>query len=69
MRTDYRIDDFQQSYFVVDSLDQLLEVTLNSDFAPLYAANAARPPIAVDALVAGDEVITRGTQEYALGRG
>ncbi len=38
MRTDYRIDDFQQNYFVIDSLDQLLETTVNTDFAPLYAS-------------------------------
>ena len=69
MRTDYRIDDFQQGYFVVDSLEQLLDVTLNSDFAPLYAANAALPPIAADAIVPGDEVITRGTQAHARGGG
>ena len=69
MRTDYRIDDFQQSYFVVDSLDQLLDVTVNSDFAPLYAANAALPPIAVDGIVAEDDVITRGTQDHARGKG
>ena len=64
MRTDYRIDDFQQSYFVVDSLDRLLDVTVNSDFAPLYAANAALPPIAVDAIVPGDAILTRGTQSH-----
>lgn len=68
MRTDYRIDDFQQNYFVIDSLDQLLDVTVNTDFAPLYAANAALPPIAIADILPGDEVITRGTQEYALAK-
>ena len=65
MRTAYRIDDFQQSYFIVDSLDQLRDVTVNSDFAPLYAANAALPPIAADAIVPGDVAVTRGTQAHA----
>ncbi len=68
MRTDYRIDDFQQNYFVIDSLDQLLDTTVNTDFAPLYAANDALPPIAIADILPGDDVITRGTQEYALGK-
>ncbi len=66
MRTDYRIDDFQQNYFVIESLDQLLDVTVNTDFAPLYAANAALPPIPIADILPGDAVITRGTQDYAL---
>ncbi len=68
MRTDYRIDDFQQNYFVIDSLDQLLDTTVNTDFAPLYTANDALPPIAIADILPGDEVITRGTQDYALGK-
>ena len=68
MRTDYRIDDFQQNYFVIDSLDQLLDTTVNTDFAPLYAANDALPPIAIADILPGDEVMTRGTQDYALGK-
>ncbi|SBV31385.1 Phenylalanine-4-hydroxylase [uncultured Sphingopyxis sp.] len=68
MRTDYRIDDFQQNYFVIDSLDQLLSTTVNTDFAPLYAANAALPPIPIADILPGDAVITRGTQDYALAK-
>jgi phenylalanine-4-hydroxylase len=68
MRTDYRIDDFQQNYFVIDSLDQLLDTTVNTDFAPLYAANAALPPIPIADFLPEDEVITRGTQDYALAK-
>ncbi|APZ99229.1 phenylalanine 4-monooxygenase [Sphingopyxis sp. QXT-31] len=68
MRTDYRIDDFQQNYFVIESLDQLLGTTVNTDFAPLYAANDALPPIAIADILPGDEVITRGTQDYALAK-
>ncbi|BBB11630.1 phenylalanine 4-monooxygenase [Sphingopyxis sp. FD7] len=68
MRTDYRIDDFQQNYFVIDSLEQLLDVTVNTDFAPLYAANAALPPIPIADILPGDAVVTRGTQEYALAK-
>ncbi len=68
MRTDYRIDDFQQNYFVIDSLDQLLGTTINTDFAPLYAANDALPPIAIADILPGDEVITRGAQDYATAK-
>ena len=68
MRTDYRIDDFQQNYFVIDSLDQLLDTTVNTDFAPLYAANAALPPIPIADILPGDAVITRGTQDYAAAK-
>ena len=68
MRTDYRIDDFQQNYFVIDSLDQLLDTTVNTDFAPLYAANAALPPIPIADILSEDKVITRGTQDYATAK-
>lgn len=68
MRTDYRIDDFQQNYFVIDSLDQLLDTTVNTDFAPLYAKNAALPPIPIADFLPEDEVITRGTQDYATAK-
>ena len=68
MRTDYRIDDFQQNYFVIDSLEQLLDITVNTDFAPLYAANAALPPIPIADILPDDKVITRGTQEYAAAK-
>lgn len=37
MRTLYRIDDLQQTYFVLDSLDTLLALA-KTDFAPHYAA-------------------------------
>jgi phenylalanine-4-hydroxylase len=68
MRTDYRIDDFQQNYFVVDSLEQLLDTTVNTDFAPLYAANDALPSIAIADILPSDDVITRGTQDYATAK-
>ena len=68
MRTRYRIDDYQQAYFVIDSFDQLLRTTLETDFAPLYARLADQPELAVADILPGDEVITRGTQEYALAK-
>lgn len=65
MRTEYRIDDFQQNYFVIPSYEELLKTTLETDFAPLYAGIKALPDIAVAEIVPGDDVVTRGTQAYA----
>ena len=69
MRTEYRIDDFQQNYFVTPSYDELLRVTVETDFAPLYAAIEQQDDIPMAAIVPGDEVITHGTQEYARAKG
>ncbi|WP_210358153.1 phenylalanine 4-monooxygenase [Sphingomonas beigongshangi] len=68
MRTEYRIDDFQQNYFVIPSFDELLRITVETDFAPLYAELKAQPDIPVAAIEPGDTVITRGTQAYALAK-
>ncbi|MCW4461578.1 phenylalanine 4-monooxygenase [Sphingomonas sp. BT-65] len=65
MRTEYRIDDFQQNYFVIPGFDALLRVTVETDFAPLYREILAQPDIPIAEIVEGDRVITRGTQEYA----
>ncbi len=64
MRTPYRIDDFQQVYFVVPSLKTLLDATLR-DFGPIYAALATASDIPIDAVLPTDRVLTRGTQAYA----
>ncbi len=68
MRTEYRIDDFQQNYFVIPSFDELLRVTVETDFAPLYEEILAQPDIAIAAIEPGDRVITLGTQDYARER-
>lgn len=68
MRTEYRIDDFQQNYFVIPSYEELLRTTLETDFAPLYTEIKALPDIPVAEIVAGDAVVTQGTQEYATGK-
>lgn len=62
MRTPYRIDDFQQVYFVIDSFDALLEATLKTDFGPLYADLARSADLAIDALLPEDRVFSTGTQ-------
>jgi phenylalanine-4-hydroxylase len=67
MRTEYRIDDYQQNYFVIPSFDALLRAT-ETDFAPLYAAMDGLPDIPIAEIVEGDQVITWGTQAYARGK-
>jgi phenylalanine-4-hydroxylase len=67
MRTPYRIDDFQQVYFVIPSLQALLEATLQ-DFAPIYDRLVQASDIPIEAVLPADRIITRGTQAYARGR-
>jgi phenylalanine-4-hydroxylase len=65
MRTRYRIDDYQQTYFVIDSFEDLLRRTLDTDFEPLYAKLRHEPELTTDTLLPGDRVYNRGTQAYA----
>jgi phenylalanine-4-hydroxylase len=65
MRTPYRIDDFQQVYFVIPALQTLLDVTTKTDFAPLYARLEGAKDIPIAAIEPADRMFTRGTQAYA----
>jgi phenylalanine-4-hydroxylase len=67
MRTPYRIDDFQQVYFVIPSLQALLNATLQ-DFGPIYARLAQAADIPIEAIQPSDRVLNRGTQAYALAK-
>jgi len=40
MRTRYRIDSYQKTYFVIDSFDHLMDAT-KPDFTPIYERLAA----------------------------
>ena len=64
MRTLYRIDDFQQVYFVIDGIEQLKRETLQ-DFGPIYERLKGAEDIAIEAVLPTDAVFTRGTQAYA----
>ena len=57
MRTPYRIDDFQETYFVVPSLEALLHATLQ-DFAPLYARLADAPDIPIATRLPTDRLVS-----------
>jgi phenylalanine-4-hydroxylase len=63
MRTNYRIDDFQETYFVIRDLDELLALA-QVDFAPLYERIAGQAELAPGQLLASDTLITHGTGRY-----
>ncbi len=63
MRTTYRIDDFQESYFVLDSLDDLLALA-EIEFAPYYARLDHGPRFQPGELLAQDRVLNRGDASY-----
>ena len=65
MRTDYRIDDYQQTYFIIPSFEDLLRITVETDFKPVYAELDALGDYGVADVGPDDVVITRGTQVYA----
>ena len=55
MRTRYRIDDYQATYFVIDSFDQLFNATA-PDFAPVYDRVARQGELAAEDRLATDRV-------------
>jgi phenylalanine-4-hydroxylase len=62
MRTGYRIDTFQKTYFVIDSFDQLFQST-RQDFGPIYEDVKRLPTVRASDVLDTDVVITRGTGE------
>lgn len=69
MKTDYRIDDFQQTYWVINSFEELLEATYQ-DFGPIYdELESDTTSYPVDAVLDGDTVHNVGTQAYAKAGG
>lgn len=63
MRTKYRIDDFQESYFVIQDLDELLELA-RIDFTPHYEAISGQVEFEPGTILQTDRVLTRGTNTY-----
>ena len=61
MRTEYSIDDFQKTYFVIDSFDALLEQCYQ-DFSALYLRLGHLPTIAPGDVIDGDIVIMSGAR-------
>lgn len=67
MRTRYRIDDFQECYFVLDSLDDLLALA-RIDFDPVYERLNGGPTYAPTDVLATDRVFQQGDGSYARSR-
>jgi phenylalanine-4-hydroxylase len=57
MATRYKIDDFQQTYFVIDSFEQLLNDT-SPDFTPYYEQLHHAPTLAADERLQQDRVFS-----------
>lgn len=65
MQTGYRVDDYQQTYFVIDSFKQLFDETYQ-DFAPLYTElTSAKREFGPAETTPDDRLLHKGTQAYA----
>jgi len=62
MRTRYRIDTYQKTYFVIEDFEQLFQAT-RPDFTPYYAELARLDSFPAGSVQAGDKVFNRGTGE------
>ncbi len=62
MRTRYRIDTYQKTYFVIDDFAQLFEAT-RPDFTPLYARLREQASLPAGDVQSGDRVLQRGSGE------
>jgi phenylalanine-4-hydroxylase len=58
LRTDYQIDAFQDTYFVIDSFEQLVADTA-SDFTPVYESLHNLPSFAPNASLDTDRFVGR----------
>ncbi len=59
MRTQYRIDDFQVTYFAIRSFDELFDAT-RPDFTPYYAELAGMPSLPASTVLPSDRILQRG---------
>lgn len=67
MQTATIIDDYQQSYFVIDNFEQLFDAT-KPDFTPYYEKLKQLPMLDPGEIQPGDTVLKHGTGEYAKSR-
>lgn len=63
MSTLYRIDDFQESYFVIKSFRHLFEATAQ-DFAPIYQRLDRAPDYVPGLVLESDRLLSRGDGSY-----
>jgi phenylalanine-4-hydroxylase len=55
MRTNYLIDDFQKTYFVLKNFEQLFHAGYDTDFAPIYSRYGGDAGFAADQTLEEDE--------------
>lgn len=67
MRTRYCIHDFQETYFVLEQLDDLLKLA-EVDFAPLYQRVSVLAEYEPDDVLSTDTVLARGTGSHHRAR-
>jgi phenylalanine-4-hydroxylase len=63
MRTRYRIDTYQKTYFVIDSFEQLFRATVDPDFGPIYYKLKGASAFPAGEVLDTDRVFTRGSGE------
>lgn len=64
LRTGYYIDDFQASYFTIDSFDALFKECIERPFVPLYEVCRNKPALTPFEVTDSDKVLRQGTGEY-----
>ncbi|HEY0901835.1 MAG TPA: phenylalanine 4-monooxygenase [Micavibrio sp.] len=64
MRTGYYIDDFQASYFVIDSFEDLFAQAMARPFVPLYEQFRNDKPLSPFVIEAQDQVVRTGSGAY-----
>jgi phenylalanine-4-hydroxylase len=62
MRTRYRIDTYQKTYFVIDSFEQLMDAT-RPDFTPIYDALRKQESVPAGNILQSDFVYNSGSGE------
>jgi phenylalanine-4-hydroxylase len=65
MQTRYKIDTYQETYFVIRDFEQLFEATA-PDFTPYYERLKGREPYAASTVLASDKVYNRGAGKNGL---
>ncbi len=68
MRTKYIIDDFQQTYFAIDSFEKLLDDCYR-DFGPVYDRLRTTSDVEAHALAEGDRIVSKGDFHYFRAKG
>lgn len=68
MRTKYIINDFQQTYFVIESFEKLLDDCFR-DFGTLYDSLRTEPDLEAHELAPNDRILTKGDFHYFRAKG